>query len=161
MSILFQNIPQLQNRYPDNQWEEILGGCDFSIFLGCNDMTTATYYSDRTGEITVSVASIRKNFFTIRATDYVPEYSESRSIGKRQLLLPDEILRYPLDQGILIIRGHNVLRFKKMDYTEPKVDGYIFVQTGELLMTGDFAKVRVTGALEYDLIGELADEYTE
>lgn len=43
----------------------------------------------------------------------------------------------------------------------PKVDGYIFVQTGELLMTGDFARVRVTGALEYDLIGVLADEYTE
>lgn len=43
----------------------------------------------------------------------------------------------------------------------PKVDGYIFVQTGELLMTGDFARVRVTGALEYDLIGELTDEYTE
>lgn len=43
----------------------------------------------------------------------------------------------------------------------PKVDGYIFVQTGELLMTGDFAKVRVTGALAYDLIGVLSDEYTE
>ena len=43
----------------------------------------------------------------------------------------------------------------------PKVDGYIFVQTGELFMTGDFAKVRVTGALEYDLIGVLSDEYTE
>ena len=43
----------------------------------------------------------------------------------------------------------------------PKVDGYIFVQTGELLMTGDFAKVRVTGALEHDLIGVLSDEYTE
>ncbi|MDC7287158.1 30S ribosomal protein S12 methylthiotransferase RimO [Blautia schinkii] len=43
----------------------------------------------------------------------------------------------------------------------PKVDGYIFVQTGELLMTGDFARVRVTGALEYDLIGVLRDEYTE
>lgn len=43
----------------------------------------------------------------------------------------------------------------------PKVDGYIFVQTGELLMTGDFEKVRVTGALEYDLIGVLSDEYTE
>nr|WP_317348927.1 30S ribosomal protein S12 methylthiotransferase RimO [uncultured Blautia sp.] len=43
----------------------------------------------------------------------------------------------------------------------PKVDGYLFVQTGELMMTGDIAKVRVTGALEYDLIGELADEYTE
>ena len=43
----------------------------------------------------------------------------------------------------------------------PKVDGYMFVQTGELMITGDFAKVRVTGALEYDLIGELTDEYTE
>lgn len=118
MSILYQNIPQLQNRYPDNQWEEILGGCDFSIFLGCNDMTTASYFSDRTGEITVSVSSIRKNYYTIRATDYVPEYSESTSVGKRQLLLPDEILRYPLDQGLLIIRGQKVLRFRKMDYTE-------------------------------------------
>lgn len=118
MSILYQNVPQLQNRYPDNQWEEILGGCDFSIFLGCNDMTTASYFSDRTGEITVSVSSIRKNYYTIRATDYVPEYTESTSVGKRQLLLPDEVLRYPLDQGLLIIRGQNVLRFRKMDYTE-------------------------------------------
>ncbi|MCD7868004.1 MAG: 30S ribosomal protein S12 methylthiotransferase RimO [Clostridiales bacterium] len=43
----------------------------------------------------------------------------------------------------------------------PKVDGYIFVQTGEAMMTGDFARVRVTGALEYDLIGELCDEFAE
>lgn len=43
----------------------------------------------------------------------------------------------------------------------PKVDGYIFIQTGEALMTGDFARVRVTGALEYDLIGELINEFTE
>ncbi len=118
MSILFQNIPQLQNRYPDNQWEEILGGCDFSIFLGCNDITTASYYSGRTGEITVSVSSTRKNYYTLRMTDYVPEYSESTSLGKRMLLLPDEILRYPLDQGLLIIRGQKVCRFRKMDYLE-------------------------------------------
>lgn len=37
----------------------------------------------------------------------------------------------------------------------PEVDGYIFINTGEELMTGDIAKVRVTGAYEYDLIGEL------
>ena len=43
----------------------------------------------------------------------------------------------------------------------PNVDGYIFVQSPELLMSGDFVRVRVTGALEYDLIGEIADEYTE
>ena len=37
----------------------------------------------------------------------------------------------------------------------PNVDGLIFVNTEEELMSGDFAKVKVTGALEYDLIGEL------
>ena len=37
----------------------------------------------------------------------------------------------------------------------PNVDGLIFINTDEELMSGDFAKVRVTGALEYDLIGEL------
>ena len=37
----------------------------------------------------------------------------------------------------------------------PNVDGYIFVNTDEELMSGDFCKVKVTGALEYDLIGEL------
>ena len=43
----------------------------------------------------------------------------------------------------------------------PNVDGYIFVQSPEMLMSGDFVKVRVTGALEYDLIGEIYDEYAE
>jgi ribosomal protein S12 methylthiotransferase len=37
----------------------------------------------------------------------------------------------------------------------PNVDGYIFINTEEELVTGDIAKVRVTGAYEYDLIGEL------
>ena len=37
----------------------------------------------------------------------------------------------------------------------PNVDGLIFVQTEEELVTGDFARVKVTGAVEYDLIGEL------
>ena len=43
----------------------------------------------------------------------------------------------------------------------PGVDGMIFVQTEEELMSGDFARVLVTGAQEYDLIGELADEFTQ
>lgn len=37
----------------------------------------------------------------------------------------------------------------------PNVDGLIFVNTDEELMSGDFVKVKVTGALEYDLIGEI------
>lgn len=43
----------------------------------------------------------------------------------------------------------------------PNVDGLIFVNTDKELMSGDFAKVTVTGAAEYDLIGELSDEFTK
>lgn len=117
MSIIYQNIPQLQNRYPDGQWEEILGGCDISLFLGCNDMTTAIYFSGRSGEVTVGVASIRKNLSSMRMSDYVPDYSETSSVGKRMLLLPDEVLRFPLDQALVIIRGQKVLKVKKFDYS--------------------------------------------
>lgn len=37
----------------------------------------------------------------------------------------------------------------------PNIDGYIFINSENELVTGDIAKVRVTGAYEYDLIGEL------
>lgn len=40
----------------------------------------------------------------------------------------------------------------------PDVDGLLFINTDRELMTGDFVKVRITGAYEYDLIGELEDE---
>lgn len=37
----------------------------------------------------------------------------------------------------------------------PNVDGLIFINTDVELISGDFAKAKVTGALDYDLIGEL------
>jgi len=40
----------------------------------------------------------------------------------------------------------------------PGVDGYLFVNTDRTLMSGDFVNVRVTGANEYDLIGEIVEE---
>ena len=40
----------------------------------------------------------------------------------------------------------------------PDIDGYIFINTGEELMTGDIVKVKVIGAYEYDLIGEICND---
>ena len=40
----------------------------------------------------------------------------------------------------------------------PSVDGYLFLNTGANLMTGDFVKVKVTGSNDYDLVGELCNE---
>ena len=43
----------------------------------------------------------------------------------------------------------------------PDVDGLIFVNSAAPLLSGEFRRVRVTGAFEYDLTGELIDEFTE
>ncbi len=43
----------------------------------------------------------------------------------------------------------------------PGVDGLLFLNTDEELLSGDFVRVKVTGAAEYDLIGEIYDESAE
>ena len=43
----------------------------------------------------------------------------------------------------------------------PNVDGYVFVNADRSLMTGDFVPVKITGSSEYDLIGEIDDEFTK
>lgn len=43
----------------------------------------------------------------------------------------------------------------------PNVDGFLFINTQRELMTGDIVTCRITGAHEYDLIGELEDEFTK
>ena len=58
ISCIFQNLPQMQNRYPQNQWQEIIGNCDTQLFLGCTDEMTAEFISNRTGEVSVAVFSL-------------------------------------------------------------------------------------------------------
>lgn len=43
----------------------------------------------------------------------------------------------------------------------PNVDGYLFLRTTAQLMSGDFVNVTITDSNEYDLIGEITDEFTE
>ncbi len=117
ISIIFQNLAQLQNRYPQNQWQEILGNCDTQLFLGCTDELTATFISNRTGDVTIGVYSKAKKLNTWRVSDYTPEYRQTSSIGKRKLLTPDEVLRLPLDKALVILRGQKVLKVDKFDYT--------------------------------------------
>ena len=117
ISCIFQNLPQMQNRYPLNQWQEIIGNCDTQLFLGCTDEVTATFISNRSGDVTVGVSSEAKQLNSWRVSDYTPEYRQTRSIGKRKLLTPDEILRLPLDTALIILRGQKVLQVEKYDYT--------------------------------------------
>ena len=117
MSCVFQNLAGLQNRYPYNQWQEILGNSDIQLFLGCADELTAKYISDRAGEISITVTSKVKQLGTWRVSDYTPEYRETSGVGKRKLLTMDEVLRLPVNKALIIIRGRKVLQADKYDYT--------------------------------------------
>ena len=125
LSCIFQNLAQLQNRYPMNAWQEILGNCDVQLFLGATDEITAKYVSDRTGVASVKVDSKAKMLNTWRVSNYSPQYRETVSVGKRNILTPDEVLRIPLDEALIILRGQNVMKVKKFDYTNHPDSRYL------------------------------------
>lgn len=118
MSCVFQNLAGLQNRYPYNQWQEILGNCDVQLFLGCTDPLTADYISTRTGEVSINVTSTAKQLGTWRVSNYTPEYRETSGVGRRRLMTMDEVLRMDIDKALVIIRGKNVLEVDKYDYSQ-------------------------------------------
>ena len=132
MSCVFQNLAGLQNRYPYNQWQEILGNSDIQLFLGCVDELTAKYISDRAGEVSISVTSKAKQLGTWRVSDYTPEYRETSGVGKRKLLTMDEVLRLPINQALIIIRGRKVLQVDKYDYAcHPESDKLVMCKASE------------------------------
>lgn len=117
VAVIFQNLTQLENRYPDGQWEEILGNCDVQLFLGCTDLTTAEYISKRSGQVTVVSSTKAKEWNEMSAVEYQPHYRESKTLGKRFLLNADEVLTLPIENCLLILRGQKILKAQKFDYT--------------------------------------------
>ena len=116
ISVIFQNLAQMKNRYPNDIWQEIIGNCDIQIALGCTDELTAKFLSDRTGEITIGVESTARVLSSWQVSNYTTQYRETSGLGRRKLMTPDEILRMPMEQELVIIRGHNVLKCEKFDY---------------------------------------------
>lgn len=82
--------------------------------------------------------------------DDVMELQEEVSYDKNESMVGRELFAFiegkVADENAFIGRTYR---------DAPNVDGYIFINTDEELMTGDIVKVRVIGAYEYDLIGEM------
>jgi len=111
-----QGIAQLSDRYPNKEWEEIIGNCDTQLFLGCNDQMTAEYISDKCGQVTIrttnSTMPLQPLFSPI--FNSTRPYSQSRSNTQRPLMLPDELLRLDNSQEIVLFRGHKPLQLYKI-----------------------------------------------
>ena len=112
-----QSLGQLQNRYANNLWAEIIGNCDTQLMLGCTDDVTAKYFSERSGEMSVQVESTMTMRKTIAIAQIIPQYRHTEGQGKRRLLTPDEVLRLPHEELLCVLRGCNLFKLKKFDYT--------------------------------------------
>ena len=115
--IAVQSLGQLQNRYPNNLWAEIIGNCDIQLMLGCTDDVTANYFSARSGDLSIQVDSIMTTKQTVALAQVIPQYRETQGHGRRKLLTPDEVLRLPHSEMLVIIRGQNILKLTKFDFT--------------------------------------------
>ena len=113
-----QSLGQLQNRYPNNLWLEILGNADLQLMLGCSDSETASFYSERSGDMSIQINTTMTVRQTMAVAQVIPQYRHTEGQGRRKLLTPDEVLRLPNEELLCIIRGHNVLKLNKLDYTK-------------------------------------------
>lgn len=115
-----QGISQLSNRYPHNEWQEIVGDCDYQLFLGCNDSMTAEYISAQCGNATVRVnnANVPMTPLFSPVLNTTRPYTHSKTSTGRPLMMPDEIRRLPKDELILLMRGEPPLRLKKISPEE-------------------------------------------
>ena len=118
VTLAVQSLGQLQNRYSNNLWAEIIGNCDIQLMLGCTDDVTASYISTRSGDMSIQVESTMTTKQTVALAQVIPQYRESQGHGKRKLLTPDEVLRLPHTEMLVIIRGQNLLKLNKFDYTK-------------------------------------------
>lgn len=117
VTLAVQSLGQLQNRYPNNLWAEIIGNCDIQLMLGCTDDVTANYFSARSGDMSIQVQSTMMTKQSMAVAQVIPQYRETQGHGRRKLLTPDEVLRLPANEMLVVIRGQNILKLTKFDYT--------------------------------------------
>ena len=116
IQIILQSLPQLTARYGRDECGAILTNCDTQIFLGCNDLNTAEYFSDKIGSVTIRVNNnqmpMAPLFTPINST--TRPYSQTRSSVGRELMMTDEILRLPNEECLVSLRGQKPMRLCKI-----------------------------------------------
>lgn len=114
--IIVQSIPQLQDRYPKTEWEELIGCTDIQICLGCNDVYTAAYISKKCGMVTIKVENNQMPLMPLFSPVYTSTrpYSQTKSSTQRPLMYPDEIMRMDNQECLVLLRGQKPLRLYKI-----------------------------------------------
>ena len=76
--------------------------------MGCNDLTSAKYISEKCGKVTISVTNNQMPLMPLFSPVYTSTrpYSQTRSNTQRDLMQPDEVLRLDRRKCITLFQGH-------------------------------------------------------
>lgn len=114
--VVVQSLSQWKEKYPGYMWENHLGAFDQTLYMGCNDLTTAEYISKKIGKVTISVTNNQKPLTPLFSPLYttVRPYSQTRSNTQRDLMQPDEILRLDRRKCLVMFNGHRPALLEKL-----------------------------------------------
>lgn len=112
VSMIFQDITQLQNNYKDT-WVTLLSNCATFISLGINDQYTSEMITKRIGETTIEASTEQhkamESLFTIWR-------DHSTGEGKRSLVSFDELYKFGEDNSIILFQNHNPIHARKYPF---------------------------------------------
>ena len=99
-------------------------------------------------------------------TEEVKESRRDEIMALQQEISADKAASRIDDEMSVLIEGYlyeDDIYIGRTYMDAPRVDGNVFVRAEEELISGDIVPVRITGANEYDLMGDViyADEFTE
>ncbi|MGM1023167.1 MAG: VirD4-like conjugal transfer protein, CD1115 family [Bacillota bacterium] len=112
--MIWQSLPQLKDRYPDQAWLDIISMCDTRLLLAANDEVTKKYFSDELGKTTIETEGGSKS---IKREEVLHNgESQSTSYSGRPLMFPDEVGRMRKDSIIVAEKGKLPSMFRKLQY---------------------------------------------
>ncbi|MGA3432595.1 VirD4-like conjugal transfer protein, CD1115 family [Lactiplantibacillus plantarum] len=111
VTTICQTLTQLQALYGKDKAESILGNHAVKICLNAANDVTAKYFSDLLGKSTVKVETGSES--TSHSKEESHSKSDSYSYTSRSLMTPDEIMRMPDTQSILIFSNQRPIKATK------------------------------------------------
>ncbi|MFN3634368.1 MAG: type IV secretory system conjugative DNA transfer family protein [Rhizobium rhizophilum] len=111
---ILQDLPQLKALYPE-RWQSFIANAGAIQAFGINDHETADYLSKMMGQKTIEIEAEN---FSRGASGGGGSWNDGKSWNKtgRALLMPDEIMRLPGDEQVVLIRGTAPMRVKRLRY---------------------------------------------
>ena len=118
--VVVQSLSQWQEKYPGKEWENQLATFNQTLYMGCNDLTSARYISEKCGKITISVTNNQMPLAPLFSPIYstTRSYSQTRSSTQRDLMQTDEVLRLDQRKCIALFQGHKPALLYKMSPEE-------------------------------------------